>query len=260
MTALGFGAFPDGGEMYFLKRTTVALAALATLGVGTARADLVLVGTVTIGGTGLGTVNTVLTLTSEANGTTEQGCVGRNAGGDFIGSTAVGACVPGPTADVHTGASETGTRTLAEAGITTGTNFAILFNAVEPSGNSITLNSLSANFYSNATGALLFTATYTAGPHDFLTTQTGTGNTGEMFVLNAAQAASVQALITANTAAGVRVGLSTKAGDALAATGGPETFFIFNSGIATVTPEPSTVALMATGLVGLVGFVRRRRV
>ena len=110
--------------MYFLKRTTLALAALATLGVGTARADLVLVGTVTVGGTGLGTVNTVLTLTSQGNNTTEQGCVGRNAGGDFIGSTAVGACVLGATTDVQTGASQTQTRTLAEAGITTGTNFA----------------------------------------------------------------------------------------------------------------------------------------
>ena len=244
--------------MYFLKRTTVALAAVATLGVGTARADLVLVGTVTVGGTGLGTVNTVLTLTSFGNNTTEQGCVGRNAGGDFIGSTAVGACVAGPTTDVMTGASQTQTRTLAEAGITTGTNFAILFNAVEPAGNSITLNTLSANFYNNA-GTLLYTATYTGAPHNFLTTQTGTGNTGEMFTLDATQAAIVQGLITANTAAGVRVGLATSAGNPLPAQGGPETFFIFNNGAATVTPEPSTVVLMATGLVGLVGFVRRRR-
>src|SRR5678816_155130 len=157
--------------MYLLKRTTVALAAVATLGVGTARADLVLIGTVTIGGTGLGTVNTVLTLTSFANNTTEQGCVGRGAAADFIGSTAVGACVAGPTTDVQTGASQTQTRTLAEAGVTTGGNFAILFNAVEPAGNSITLNSLSATFYSNA-GTLLYTATYTGGPHNFLTTQT----------------------------------------------------------------------------------------
>jgi hypothetical protein len=244
--------------MYLFTRASVALAAIATLGVGTARADLVYIGTVTIGGTGLGTVNTVLTLTSQGNNTTEQGCVGRNAGGDFIGSTPSGACVVGTTTDVQTGASQTQTRTLAEAGITTGAGFAILFNAVEPGGNSITLNSLSANFYSN-TGTLLFTANYTGTTHDFLNTQTGTGNTGEMFALNGAQAAIVQGLINTNTAAGVRVGLSTMAGNPLPAQGGPETFFIFNSGVATVTPEPSTVALMATGLIGLVGFVRRRR-
>ena len=241
--------------MELLKRTTVALAAVATLGVGTAKADLVLVGPVTVGGTGLGTVNTVLTLTSQGASTNEQGCVGRNAGGDFIGSTAVAACVAGPTTDVQTGASQTQTRTLAEAGITTGANFAILLNAVEPSGNSITLNSLSANFYSS-TGTLLYTATYTAAPHTFATTQTGTGNTGYEFNLDATQAGIVQGLIAANTAAGVRVGLSTSESDA---TGGPDTFFIFNSGAAVVTPEPSTSVLMATGLIGLVGFVRRRR-
>jgi hypothetical protein len=80
-----------------------------------------------------------------------------------------------------------------------------------------------------------------------------------MFTLDATQAAIVQGLITANTAAGVRVGLATSAGNPLPAQGGPETYFIFNSGAATVTPEPSSVVLVATGLVGLVGFVRRRR-
>jgi hypothetical protein len=246
--------------MYMLNRTTLALAAVATLGVGTARADLVYVGTVTVGGTGLGTVNTVLTLTSQGNNTTEQGCVGRGAGVDFIGSTAVGSCVAGATTDVQTGASQTQTRTLAEAGITSGANFAILFNAVEPAGNSITLNSLTATFYNATTGAVLHVANFTGAPINFLNTQTGTGNTGEAFALSAAEAATLQGLIGANGLTGIRVGLSTKAGDPLAATGGPDTFFIFNSGAATVTPEPSTVALVATGLVGLVGFVRRRRV
>jgi len=244
--------------MYLLKRTTVALAAVATLGVGTARADLVLIGTTTVGGTGLGTVNTVLTLTSQGNNTTEQGCVGRGAAADFIGSTAAGVCVAGATTDVMTGASQTQTRSLAEAGITTGTNFALLLNAVEPGGNSIALNSLSVTFYS-PTGTILHTANYTGAPHDFLTTQTGTGNSGEMFVLSAAEAGIVQGFIVSNGAANIRVGISTKLGDPLAATGGPETYFIFNNGITTVTPEPSTVALMATGLIGLVGFVRRRR-
>ena len=241
--------------MYLLKRTTVALAAVATLGAGTARADLVLIGTVTVGGTGLGAVNTVLTLTSPGASSNEQGCVGRGAVTDFIGSTAVGNCVAGPAPDVQTGASQTQTRSLAEAGITTGANFALLLNAVEPAGNSITLNSLTVTFYS-PTGGVLHTATYLGAPHDFPTTQMGTGNTGEMFVLSAGQAATLQTLITANGAANIRVGISTALS---AATGGPDTYFIFNNGAATVTPEPSTVVLMATGLVGLVGFVRRRR-
>jgi hypothetical protein len=245
--------------MEFLKRTTVALAAVATIGVGTAQANLVLVGPVTLGGTGLGSVNTVLTLSSFASNTTEQGCVGTASGTDFIGSTASGACVSGTSTDVKTGASQTQTRTLSEAGITSGTTFAILFNAAEPGNASgISMESLSATFY-GANGST-FTASYAGAPHDFTSTQSGTGNTGFEFTLDAAQAASVQSLIAANGTSGVRVGLSTGLGATDAATGGNETFFIFNSATTpTLTPEPSTTALLATGLIGLVGFVRRRR-
>jgi len=252
--------------MELLKRTTVALAAVATLGVGTAHANLILIGPVTLGGTGLGTVSTVLTLTSSGNNTTESGCVGRSGGADFIGSAISGPCSGSPSTDVHTGASQTLTRTLAEAGITSGANFALLLNAAEPAGNGITLNTLSATFY-GANGQTFTASCVATGAGaclnvDFPNTATGTGNSGFMFTLDAAQAASVQSLIAANggNTANVRVGLSTSLGNPLAATGGQETFFIFNSATTTsVTPEPSTTALMATGLIGLVGFIRRRR-
>jgi hypothetical protein len=257
---LGLEFLGEEARMEFLKRTTVALAAVATIGVGTAQANLVLVGPVTLGGTGLGAVNTVLTLSSFGSSTTEQGCVGTASGTDFIGSTASGACVSGTSTDVKTGASQTQTRTLSEAGVTSGTNFAILFNAAEPGNASgISMESLSATFY-GANGST-FTANYAAAPTDFTSTQSGTGTTGFEFTLNAAEAASLQSLITANGgASGVRVGLSTGLGATDAATGGNETFFVFNSATTpTLTPEPSTTALLATGLVGLVGFVRRRR-
>ena len=194
--------------MYLLKRTTLALAAVATLGVGTARADLVLVGTVTVGGTGLGTVNTVLTLTSQGANTTEQGCVGRGAATDFIGSTPVGNCVAGAAPDVQTGASQTQTRSLAEAGITTGANFALLLNAVEPGWEFDHLEQSDRHVLQpHRHGAAH--RHVPGAPHDFPTTQTGTGNTGEMFMLNAAEAATVQGFITAVGAANVRVGIST---------------------------------------------------
>lgn len=241
-----------------LKLSAVALIAAP---LSAARADLVFINAVTIGGTGLGAVNTVLTVQSPANTTTEQGCVGLNSTGtaDVIGNFTNAGCTAAVNGDVKTGASQTQTRTLTDAGITSGSNFAILFNASEPGGNGISLDGLVANFYSS-TGTLLMSAVYTGtNPLNFPTTFTGTGNTGEMFALNATEAAQLQALITANGLSNIHVGLSVAAGNPLEATGGNETLFIFNSGVASVVPEPSTTVLMATGLFGLVGFVRRRR-
>src|SRR4029079_558814 len=122
---------------------------------------------VTVGGTGLGTVNTILTIEAAGASTTEAGCVSFTGATDAIGPSrsATGQCNTG-TNDVLTGASQTQTRTLAEAGITSGSNFALFFNAIEPGGNSITLNSLVASFY-NSSGVLLHTATYLGAPHEF---------------------------------------------------------------------------------------------
>ena len=79
---------------------------------------------------------------------------------------------------------------------------------------------------------------------------------GYLFALNATEAATLQTFIGSLGAANIRVGIAASASDA---TGGNETFFIFNSGAVSATPEPSTVALMATGLFGLAGVARRRR-
>jgi len=239
---------------YPLKLSVLALLA-APLAV--ARADLVFMGVVTVGGTGLGAVNTVLTIQSTANNTTEQGCVGDSSLGDVIGLFQATGCTTATATDVKTGASQTQTRTLAEAGITSASNFAILLNAAEPAGNEIQLEHLVVNFYNATTGALLFTATYNGVPQLFPSTETGTGNTGFGFTLNGAQAASLQTAIGLNGGlTNVSVGLASQLTQA---TGGNETFFIFNSGAASVVPEPSTIVLTASGLFGLAGFVRRRR-
>jgi len=243
--------------MAFLKKTAVALTAMATLGATAARAELILVGPVTLGGTGLGAVNTILTL---QNNPTEAGCVAfAGASGDQIGTSQLGGVCTGPGGDVKTGNSQTQTRTLSEAGITSGANFAVFFNPVEPAGNSITLNSLSVSFYNNA-GVLLHTAVFTGAPVNFLTTDTGTGKTGQMFQLNATEIGVVQTFINSLGLAGIHVGLATSLGAPLSSEGGPETFFIFNSATTPSTvPEPSTTVLLATGLLGIVGFVRRRQ-
>jgi hypothetical protein len=241
-----------------LLHTLAAVGLVATPFVG-ARADLVLVSPsiVTVGGTGLGAVNTVLTIQSQGSGSNETGCVAYSGSGDQLGGTQSGGVCSGSSGDVKTGSSQTQTRTLSEAGITQGSNFAVFFNAAEPGGNSITLNQLSASFY-GSTGNLLHTAVFMDVPHFFPSTATGTGNTGYLFALTAAEQSTLQTFITNLGAANIHVGISAAASDA---TGGQETFFILNNATTQIsaTPEPATLALVATGLFGLIGVAKRRR-
>lgn len=244
-----------------MMKQLMRLSALGMLAVpfAAARADLVFEGLVTISGTGLGTVNTTLTIQSQANATTEQGCVGFTSSGDVIGTFTTATqsgCTSATNTDVLTGASQTHTHTLADLSIASGSDFAVFFNAAEPSGNSITLDGLVATFYNNS-GAVIMTAVFTGAPIDFLDTSQGTGQTGELFVLSAAEQTQLQNLINTLGAGNIHVGLGASAGNPLAATGGNETFFVLNH--ASIVPEPSTIVLTASGMLGLAGFVRRRR-
>lgn len=243
--------------------TRVAALSLVAMPFAAARADLVFGGVVTVGGTGLGTVNTVLTISSTANNTSEEGCIIPTSNGtsSALGTLTGNTCSGAASGDIKTGASQTLTRNLGATGVTSAQNFAILFNASEPSGNSISLNNLVAYFMNSTGGTFTAPLNCPGTTCDFASTQTGTGNTGEMFQFNATEAAAFTAFIAASGGVNnIWVGLGALAGTTpgFEATGGNETFFVFN-GTQTVAPEPSTTALMATGLIGLVGFTRRRR-
>lgn len=223
-----------------LIRTAVA-AAFALAGTH-AQADLVFLGAQSSGGSGLGTVNTVLTFQSPGNTTFESGSVGLTTGGAQI-----------ITGDASTGASQTQVISFSLLGVTDASALRLVFNASEPAGNSITLNSLVLNVFDSESGSLLFSSSYAGVPQTFDDTFTGTGTSGFVFALDAGDVTALQALLALPGSGSDVIGVSASAS---MATGGPETIYI-GAGVSAI-PEPETYAMMAAGL-GLLGFAARRR-
>ncbi|MFL1463547.1 PEP-CTERM sorting domain-containing protein [Roseococcus sp. DSY-14] len=229
------------------KTLTLAAAAVAALSAAPrpAEAALVLLGQGEIGGTGLGTVNTVLTLQRRGGATTETGSVSWNGTADVR------------TGDAQTGASQTQTRTLGAIGADEANELRIVFNASEPAGGSINLNSLVLTLY-GSNGTSLFTQSLAAGI-TFTNTNTGTGNSGFIFGLDAA---GIAAAGTAFSDPLTRIGLSASLSDAQ---GGQETFYAIAIPNPVVPPPPPPVgvpvpgamALFGLGLLGLTGLRRR---
>lgn len=219
------------------RKTSAAWAALglsAAFAALPVHASLVLQGPENFSGTGLGAVNTILTMQSPGNSTFETGSVGLAPGGATV-----------ITGDALTGASQTLTRTLGAVGVTSAAELRVVFNANEPSSaaeRSILLENLVLNIFS-PTGSLLFTSGAFA-PVNFADTFSGIGNSGYIFALDPAQAAQAQSLAFGAGFSNNLIGLSATAS---AAQGGPETFFVANAPI----PEPGTWAMALAGLAGL---------
>lgn len=222
-----------------------ALAAfVAGMAFNPAQATLVYMGDTQVGGTGLGTVNTVLTLRGQGGGATASGSVGVAAGGgDMIAG------------DAATGASQTLTRSLGDLNLASASDLRVVFNASEPGApnlQSITLSDLRLGIYS-ASGTLLFdSGAFT--PVTFPNPYSGTGQSGFVFGLDATQAAQAQAAGFGDM--GNRIGLSATTFDSQ---GGLETFYVSNMAQTAPIPEPGTMALALVGVGALLARVRRQR-
>lgn len=213
----------------------------------TSHASIILLNAENFGGTGLGKVNTILTIQGSNQATSETGSVRFDGTGDIIDG------------DAKKGESQTQTRTISQLGITSAAGLRIVFNATE-SDNLINLTGLTLNFY-NAAGATLYSANLDKA-YTGLTTQSGIGNSGFVFGLDSTQATEAQTRVfNLQNFGAVRIGL------AATATGfesGNETFFVAQSslvgpgGPSTAIPEPGSLGLLGLGFAAA-GLMRRRK-
>lgn len=236
------GLAQRGGQHMWSRLKAVAVVAAFVGAPLTASAQLDSLGLVAQTGSGYGNVNTILTLQSPGSSTTESGC---------IGPAGVATCMPG---DLVSGTSHSSVYSISQLPGVSGSNLRLFLNFTEPGNgtNGATLNNATLTLY-NGTTSIFSSST---GTVNFSNTLTGTGASGFSFGLSPADAALFDSFLANSGSANYTLGLSSSLSGV---TGGPETWYIGTvNGTPSTVPEPGSMALLGTGLIGLVPMARRK--
>ena len=222
------------------KRREVALISmlvvgLSLVGAGRASASLIFDQNVDIKGSGIGAVDTILSIQGKDKDA-ESGSVSWDGTKDVLGGF-----------DEKPGKNST--QTILAVG--SALDLRVIFNPGEPGGDNINLDNLILTLFSDAGSNLFSSGVFT--PKAFPDSGQGTGKSGFAFKLDSTQAVSLS-LALSTAGAGARYGLFAAASDAQ---GDQETFFLTQTEL-TQTPLPAALPLFASGL-GLMGWFARSK-
>ena len=177
-------------------RLWIAFAVLLSGAVGAVPAYASLIFT----GVSTGNVNSPRSVLVIQNTPTESGCVGWNGTANVIGPSACpGGLTPAVVGgDEKIGKSQTQTRTVASAGLTSGQSLAVIMDVSEPGGTLLTVMNLSLTVYSS-TGVLLYNSGNLVGagtpPGGITIESSSQGVRAFKFILDATQAAAISPFI-----------------------------------------------------------------